>query len=493
MTPPRLILEINTRLWLRQLGGGSVATLRSVPDEMLEAWEAQGFDAIWLMGVWSPSEASRSIAAEHPGLRSDYTRILPDWMSDDVIGSPYSISDYRIPGAWGGEAALAEFRSRLRDHGLRLILDFVPNHTARDHPWVNEHPDWYVQLSDEEFKKNPAHGFHAKTSRGDVIVAHGKDPYFPPWTDTAQLDYRNPELQRAQIELLQRLAGLCDGVRCDVAMLILPEVFGKVWGGTIPEFWQSAIADVKRAHPDFCFIAETYWGLDKALNARGFDLTYDKELLDQLVSDKPLAREQFHVPVETHRQRLRFLENHDEPRIASRLKHDKHLAAATWLCTLPSSTLIYEGQLEGYKRKSPIQLRRDPEESADRDISEFYERLLTVLQSDPVRNGEWHLLSPRAAWIGNDTCRSVLAQGYELEQEHVRIFVNWSAQRSQCYVDIGLGALHDREVVLRDQLGSKKFVRQGAELMMRGFYLDMEPWEAHAFTCEVRGVRAMAE
>src|SRR5512139_2373604 len=111
MTSPRLILEINTRLWLRSLGGGTPASLRSVPDAVLDRWVEDGFDAVWLMGVWLPSKLSRDIALEHPGLRADYARILPDWSPDDVIGSPYSVADYRIPPGWGGEEALADLRA----------------------------------------------------------------------------------------------------------------------------------------------------------------------------------------------------------------------------------------------------------------------------------------------------------------------------------------------------------------------------------------------
>jgi hypothetical protein len=246
---------------------------------------------------------------------------------------------------------------------------------------------------------------------------------------------------------------------------------------------------MKAAHPEFCFIAETYWGLDRALNERGFDLTYDKELLDHIVTDVPLTKEQFDLPIQEHRRRVRFLENHDEPRIASRLPRDKHFGAATWLAMLPSSLLIYDRQMEGYQTKSPIQLRRDPAEAEDIVVVEFYRKLLDVARRDVVRKGEWRLPACRPAWIGNDTHRFVLAQAYDLDNEHLRIFVNWSNQRSQCWSDIHLSGLLDHEVVLRDLLGPKKFVRQGTELMMRGLYLDLDPWEVHVFACEVRGER----
>ncbi len=121
-------------------------------------------------------------------------------------------------------------RERLKKRGLKLMLDFVPNHMAPDHPWVGQHPDYFIGGSEIDLARAPRNYFRVPTKNGSRLFAHGRDPYFDGWPDTIQLNYGNPELQQAMIGELLRIAGQCDGVRCDMAMLVLPEVFERTWG-----------------------------------------------------------------------------------------------------------------------------------------------------------------------------------------------------------------------------------------------------------------------
>ena len=82
-----------------------------------------------------------------------------------------------------------------------------------------------------------------------MILAHGRDPYFDGWPDTLQLNYAKAQLQQAMIGELLRIAGQCDGLRCDMAMLLLPEVFERTWGRRSEPFWPKAIAAVRQAQP----------------------------------------------------------------------------------------------------------------------------------------------------------------------------------------------------------------------------------------------------
>ena len=132
--------------------------------------------------------------------------------------------------ALGGDEALARLRERLRDRGLKLMLDFVPNHTALDHPWVEDHPEYYVVGTELDLARAPQNYTWVKRPGGDRLLAYGRDPYFPGWPDTLQLNYGNPATQDAMLGELLRIAGQCDGVRCDMAMLVLPEVFERTWG-----------------------------------------------------------------------------------------------------------------------------------------------------------------------------------------------------------------------------------------------------------------------
>jgi hypothetical protein len=486
MNIPQTILELNTRVFLRELGNGTPLPLTEIPDEIVGQWVENGVEAVWLMGVWLPSENSRRIALEHEGLRRDYSQALPGWTEDDVLGSPYAICGYEVNSEFGGNAALADFRSRLAARGLRLFLDFIPNHTACDHPWVQEHPEWYVQGSPDDISARPDGWFWIHGPHGPLAIAHGRDPYFPPWTDTAQLNYVHPDLQAAMRGELKKLATMCDGVRCDMAMLELSSVVQQVWGRFPEEFWPRAINETRSMNSDFCFIAEVYWGLEDTLRKMGFDLTYDKELLDLIVTGQPLKAKWFEAPAEVQRHLVRFLENHDEPRIAARLDRDRLIAAAAWLLSLPGTRLLYAGQLEGKTIKLPVQLARAPGEPFRADLHEFYLKLLAVLKRDVVRRGSWRPLHLTPAWIGNSSHERILGQAYDFESDHLRIFVNWSDTRSQGYVQLELGPLSGMEVALTGLTGPKAYVRDGMELAMRGLYLDLEPWEVHIFDCSVR-------
>ncbi len=493
MNSCRNILEINTRLWSRQLGGAAPLSLGDVEAEHFDRWKSRGIEAVWLMGIWRPSEASREIARHHEGLRKDYAEVLPDWSEDDVTASPYAIVGYEVNSELGGEDGLKKFRENLRRRGMKLILDFVPSHTARDHPWTYTNPDYFILGTDEDLERDPTSWFRAESEYGPRVIAHGRDPYFPAWSDTAQPDMRKLDTQFAVLNELQSVADRCDGVRCDMAMLILSHIFTKTWGGEMREFWANAIRQVREKHPEFVFIAEVYWGLDLELNEMGFDYTYDKDPLDWATGPTGLSRVQFDYDEAKHRRRIRFLENHDEKRIAALLSLPMHRAAATWIFSLPSANLFYQGQLMGALHKAPVQLLRMPQEEVNQDIAHFYEQLMAVVSHDSMKSGSWTFLHPRQSWQGNETHWQVLAQSWDHEDKHLRVFVNWADYRSQCWVDLNFGNLQGKEVILRDMLTSKVYIRDGVEVMMRGIYLDLEPWEAHAFDCEVRDAAAVTD
>src|SRR5262245_44784963 len=288
-----LAYEINTRCWLRELaaqreGNPASASLDSVPDAEFERWRNLGFTHIWLMGVWPTGPRSRAAALADPASRLSLSDTISDCQEGDFAGSPFAVADYTVARELGGEIALQKFRKQLHAHGLRLLLDFVPNHLGLDHAWVTERPELFVQVPD------PApETFRTETKSGSRWLAHGKDPNFHAWIDTAQLDYRRADTRASMIELLQSVAMQCDGVRCDMAMLLLNEVFAKTWekfpgaADVIQtEFWSEAIQAVKKAHPDFLFLGEVYWDLEARLQSLGFDYTYDKRLYDDLVYRK---------------------------------------------------------------------------------------------------------------------------------------------------------------------------------------------------------------
>jgi hypothetical protein len=483
-----LVYEINALPWLNELGdsGGRRFTLAGVPDTEIEWIAHQGFAAVWLMGVWERSPRGREIARTDPDLRAAYLAVMPDCRDEDVAGSPYSIHRYEVDPALGGRDALAALRERLRRVGVQLILDFVPNHLAVDHSWLDEHPERFVQGSAARLEAEP-HNYFVQEVRGERrVFAHGRDPHFKGWTDTVQLDYRRAETRSAMSEVLLALASRCDGVRCDMAMLVMREVFIQTWGGEydVPhaEFWPEAIRRVREAHPGFLMLAEVYWDLEYRVQQLGFDHAYDKRLYDRLMRENAAAvRAHLRASLAYQRRLTRFIENHDEPRAASAFGAERSRAAATLVLTLPGMRLVHDGQMEGRRLRLPVQLARRPVEEPDGVMLEHYARLLRALADPVFADGQWHLLEPQPAWPGNATHRHLIAHRWIYGEDRRLVIVNGSPERAQCRLPLDLPELAGSSWELLDRLSGDAYVRHGDEMQSPGLYVELEAFRAHLF------------
>jgi glycosidase len=400
------LYQVNTRVWLTSLSEtlGRPAGLDDIPDEELDRLAELGFDWVWFLSVWQTGAAGQRISRENPDWQKEFRDTLPDLRDQDIGGSGFAITAYTVSAALGGDEALARLRQRLAKRGLKLMLDFVPNHMALDHPWVEDHPEYFVAGTEDLSVQEPQNYIRVKGKGGDLILAHGRDPYFPGWPDTLQLDYSKPTTQEAMIGELEKIAGQCDGVRCDMAMLILPFVFEQTWGRKAAPFWPLAIQRVGKQVPDFCFMAEVYWDLEWTLQQQGFNYTYDKRLYDRLRdgSARPV-REHLHATLDYQVKLARFLENHDEPRASATFEPHIHRAAAVISYSVPGLRFFHQGQFEGRKKRISPHLVRAPEESQDKEIREFYDYLLAVLRMPILKSGEWQWLTCQPAWQENDS------------------------------------------------------------------------------------------
>jgi Alpha amylase, catalytic domain len=480
------LYEANTLIMLRRLSKkhGRELTLATVPEEEWQRLAGLGFDLLWLMGVWQRSPASRQIALAHSGLRTEYDKALPGWTEQDVAGSPYAIHNYTLDPNLGQEAELSELKYRLNRQGLGLVLDFVPNHLALDHPWTSSYPDRFVPGSEEDIRAHPEWFF--PTSRG-VYLAHGRDPYFPPWTDTVQVNFFSPDLRDALVSELLRIAQVADGVRCDMAMLGLNSIFERVWGSVIwsyprpgREFWPYAIEKVKQQRPDFLFLAEVYWGLEGELQEMGFDFTYDKALYDYLRSDSPSdIRRRLEVDAPRQQRWVRFIENHDEARAVTAFGPGQSRAAAIVLATVPGLRLFHDGQLEAKRVRLPVQLGREPAEPPDPEISQFYHRLLSICNSAAFHEGEWRVLGVRQAWESNQSYQNLLAWAWRHEAQTKIVVVNYAPHFSQGRLNLRIPEGDGASITLRDELNDRVYVRNVNELHSQGLYVELGPWGAH--------------
>ncbi len=489
-----VLYQINTRVILRERGValGRPATLDDVADEMLDTISASGFDWVWFLGVWQTGEAARRVSRADPKLRAAFAQELADLSEDDIVGSPFAVKSWTAHSDFGGDAALARLRERLARRRIKLLLDFVPNHVAPDHPWVASHPEYFVRGSEADLAREPQNYARVQTARGPLILAHGRDPYFDGWSDTLQLNYRHAGMREAQIAELGRIADRCDGVRCDMAMLLQPQVFQRTWGDrALPmdssptrdtPFWPEAISAIRRRHPGFLFVAEVYWDLEWELQQAGFDYTYDKRLYDRLHarSTRPV-RDHLRAERSFQERSLRFLENHDEPRAAAAFEEPVHRAAAVITFFVPGMRFFHEGQLDGRKVHVSMHLGRRPAEPAVPGLRAFYDRLLAITRRREAREGNWRLCDCRPAWQGNPTHEQFIVATWEHGAQRLIAVSNFGPSQGQCYVTLGLAGLRGKRFILVDLLGDARYERDGDDLAGGGLYLDMPGWGCHVF------------
>lgn len=476
-----VIYEINTRLWLKDLSAKyrRPVDLETVPSGEMERFAANGIDAVWLMGVWTRSSEGVKIARLAPGLKEEFRRALGNPDKEDIGASPYAILSYEVDRELGGKQALAVFRAGLHAFDIRLILDFVPNHMAVDTPLLSTNPDLF--LHDALFYADSDDYFKHKVRGKTYTFAHGRDPYFPGWTDTVQVDYSKEATRVFMADLMGRAASMCDGFRCDMAQLDTPDVFEKTWGKAFDKketFWKPAIRKVKSGRTDFLFIAEVYWGLEWELQQEGFDLTYDKTLYDRLRYSTPDdVRGHLRADISYQDKLIRFIENHDEER-APRAFHDKACVAALLSATVPGATLFHEGQFEGRSIRIPVQLTRRPVEPVDHEIRDFYGFLLKEIADSIYHNGDWRLLEVSSA--GGDTYHNIVAYQWTMEGKIKIIAVNLEDRTSRGYV-WPLLRLEKNEHILYDQITKREFRCDASVLNTDGLYVELEQYKAHIF------------
>jgi len=382
----------------------------------------------------------------------------------------------------GGNRGLAIAREKLAERNISLILDFVPNHLAFDHPWVISNPEFFIQGTEEDLYRDPV----TFKRFGGRIFACGKDPYYPAWEDVVQINAFNSRLRNEVVKVLKDIAGLCDGIRCDMAMLMLNDVFARTWCSVkedVPddEYWKLVIDEVKKEFPGFIFIAEVYWDMEYILQQNGFDYCYDKRLYDRLKGeDAEALRHHLQADIRYQSKLIRFIENHDEERAISIFNPDKEKAAALICLTLPGAKLVHEGQLEGRTVRLPVFLRRRPPETPNAFIRNYYEHVMEVTSMEALHKGDW-FLCPVSGWDDNQSCRNILAWYWIYKGKIFLVAVNYYSKPSQGFVYLPACELKGQSWRLVDQFTQAHYIRNGDEMTISGLYIGLPPWGFHVF------------
>jgi Alpha amylase, catalytic domain len=429
------LFEVNTRVLLsRYKKGQDRTTLKDIPDSYWKNLADKGMDWVWLMGVWTLKEKQINPNLIPENMMVEFKRLVPDLTEDDIDGSTYAIDDYTVDPVIGGEEQLIEIRNKLSQFGMRLMLDFIPNHYGANTHFIHSHPEYFIEVEQDIFQTDQK-TFYSPLTRDNLYFAHGKDPYFDAWQDTIQVNYGSEPTRKWMTAQLLRIASLCDGVRCDMAMLPVKRIFEKTWSDNIKweggEFWEDAIGNVKDSFPQFILLAEVYWGMEAELLELGFDYCYDKTFYDKL-AEAHLLHAHYQADDWYLSHTARFLENHDEPRIASRLHLRQHMAAAALVAFGPGMRFWHMGQWDGHNKQIPVQLTREPDESCgcltgggDQSscgcISRFYDLLFAITKLNIFKLGEWH-----RTHTDSDSHAGLFLWQWKYNSQTVTVAINYS-------------------------------------------------------------------
>jgi len=490
------LIEINTRLWLKQLRvkySLPEMKLSSVPDDEWQELRHLGFDIIWLVGVWEPSPESERIAREDKALLNDLKNLPPGFGPEAAGSSPYSVHWYRLNEDLGFEWELKALKEKLNSMGMKLMVDLVSNHTAKDNPYIKECPDCFINGSEEDFKAHPDWFFEMEDGEKKRYIAYGRDPNFPAWTDSAQLNYFNPATRDRVLSVLMRMADMADGVRCDMVMLTLNEIHETTWGSLLSsrgfkrpkeEFWEGAIRAVKEKHPEFVFLAEVYWGLEWRVQQIGFDYTYDKGTYDRLRFQGPQEL-RGHLRAEKLYQKrsARFIDNHDEQPSLSAFGKQKAQAAAVVVSTIKGLRFYNDNQLDGIKVRVPLQLKELYERVPDQEIKKFYAKLLKITDHPAFHGGEWALLDVRQCDPENHSNANILAWSWAQRRTLKVVVINYSADTSCGVVNVSIKSDGETTAIFEEL--SDRFFSFKSEELSGGLKLQqMLPYTAYIFDVE---------
>ncbi len=401
-----VLLAKSIYVWLDQLSSHyqrDITTLAEIPEEELAKLASRGFNALWLIGIWERSRASK--------------RIKQLCGNPEAEASAYALHAYRAAEDLGGESALQDLESRCRQHGIRLACDVVPNHTGIDSELLKEHPDWFLQADQPPY---PAYDFtgpdlceaegisiciekgywdhsdaavvfehHDHNSGQRRYIYHGNDGTHMPWNDTAQLNFLLPEVRQAMSDLILAIAQRFSLIRFDAAMTLARKHFRRLWfpppGGSagVPsrsafalsdedftaafpvEFWREVVDRINREAPDTLLIAEAFWLMESYfVRNLGMHRVYNSAFMNMLKREENAKYRQILKDTLAYnpgilKRYVNFMNNPDEATAVEQFgKGDKYFGVATLLATLPGLPMFGHGQVEGYREKYGMEYRR---------------------------------------------------------------------------------------------------------------------------------------
>ncbi|MBD3196187.1 MAG: alpha-amylase [Candidatus Lokiarchaeota archaeon] len=404
--PKVVMIAKHTYVWLDQLSkkyNKSITKLHQIPNEELDQLKEWGFNALWLIGIWERSQASKRIKR---------------WCGNpEAEASAYSLYDYVIAYDLGGPDSFENLKRRAIERGIRIASDMVPNHTGIVSKWMMEHPDWYVQL---DYKPFPSYEYTGENLSGDSNVGiyledkyftrtdaavtfkrvnyqnnktryiyHGNDGTSFPWNDTAQLNYLNPEVREAVIQTILHVSRLSPIIRFDAAMTLTRKHFQRLWfpepgtGGAIPsraengmskeefykkmpkEFWREVVDRINKENPDTLLIAEAFWLLEGFfVRTLGMHRVYNSAFMNMMSDEdntkfRAVLKNTLEFDPKILKRFVNFMNNPDEETAIKQFGDgDKYFGVCLMMVTMPGLPMFGHGQIQGFEEKYGMEYRK---------------------------------------------------------------------------------------------------------------------------------------
>jgi glycosidase len=501
--PTTVMIAKSTYVWLAQLSkqyGREIRTLDQIPDEELGVLASRGINALWLIGVWERSRASKTIKQ----LMGNH----------DAVASAYSLADYQISWDLGGEAAYRNLRDRARAKGIRLASDMVPNHMGIDSKWVVEHPEWFlcrrdcpypayrfegpdlsnddrveIKIEDHYFEQSDAAVVFRRRDKwtGDTMyVYHGNDGTSFPWNDTAQLNYLSAAVREQVIQTILCVARLFPIIRFDAAMTLAKRHVQRLWfplpgtGGAIPsraeysmtkeefdaampaEFWREVVDRVAAEVPGTLLLAEAFWMMEGYfVRTLGMHRVYNSAFMVMLRDEdnanyRSVLKNTLEFDPDIMKRYVNFMSNPDERTAIDQFgTGDKYFGVATMMATLPGLPMLGHGQVEGFTEKYGMEYQRPRyDETPNQGLVERHQREIAPLLHSRALFAESHDFLLYDFWRDNGTVdENVFAYSNRHGDQRALVLYHnrfattrGTVHGSAAYADKGSGELRQRSL-----------------------------------------------
>ena len=472
------LYEINTRPWLYELSikyKKSITKLRDIPLEEFDYLAENGVDYIWMMGVWKLGTYGLEFDK-----KQSYTKYLPDCTLDDVIGSPYAVYEYTCNPEIGVDEDLTWLKSQINKKGMKLMLDFVPNHSAVDTPQATSAPEMYIRAPE---------GVKDETRYTEAGLAYGANKNHFTWMDVLQWNYFEPRTIEFMKNNIIKILNYADAIRCDVAYQELNDVFEITWpdelkayGYSKPsvEFWSYAINEAKKINPDVIFLAEAYDDIyNEMLVNLGFDYAYNRNILKKLM----ISAKEFKEYIKDKdgnfwKDKANFVENHDELRAVYNMggNYQKAKAAGTIAATIGGMIFMNHGQWIGKKNMLDVHLRRCEDEPINTEIQNHYKKLNQIIKDKAFRGENYYYIEN----MSGDKKEDFISYIREEDKSHYLVVVNFSDNDGCANVPI-YNIKGFRYSLLYDVLNEEEYIENLDDIKNKGLNVCLKAWESQIF------------